>query len=208
MDCILRGIDPTPSRRLFGLDDAQLLRRRARRGAVNRLGVELRVGEGPQAGPWWGSASITHESQRARSAGYCAATGTPTGQPTQPRTRGPDPMYTATFTFAKGTYDEEFHRRDQAIADIAKAIPGYLGEEAWENPATGLISNVYYWRTLEALQQLIDHPLHRAAKNLQDRWLQGYHITIAQVLRSHGDGGIAHPLVAAAPAADPPADAA
>ena len=44
-------------------------------------------------------------------------------------------MYSATFTFAKGEYDDEFHQRDQAIAELAKSIPGYLGEEAWENTA-------------------------------------------------------------------------
>ena len=103
-------------------------------------------------------------------------------------------MYSATFTFAKGDYDDEFHRRDQAIAEVAKAIPGYLGVEAWENPATGLVSTVYYWQTLEALQQLVEHPQHRAAKDRQSRWIRGYHITIAQVLHSYGDGSIAHPL--------------
>lgn len=103
-------------------------------------------------------------------------------------------MYTATFTFAPGEYDDEFHRLDQAIAEAARAIPGYLGEEAWENPANGLVSNVYYWQTLEALQQLMDHPVHREAKARQARWLKGYHVVVAQVLRSHGDGGIAHPL--------------
>ncbi len=112
-------------------------------------------------------------------------------------------MYSATFTFSKGDYDDEFHRRDQAIAEIAKTIPGYLGEEAWENPATGLISTVYYWQTLEALQQLVEHPQHRAAKDLQSRWIRGYHITIAQVLRSYGDGGIAHPLAQASGPASP-----
>lgn len=103
-------------------------------------------------------------------------------------------MYSATFTFAKGQYDGEFHRLDQAIAEVAKAIPGYLGEEAWENPTTGLISTVYYWRTLAALQKLIEHPLYVAAKQQQAKWLNGYHIVIAEVLRSYGDGGIAHPL--------------
>lgn len=103
-------------------------------------------------------------------------------------------MYTATFTFAPGEYDDEFHRLDQAIAETARAIPGYLGEEAWENPANGLVSNVYYWQTLEALQQLMDHPVHREAKARQARWLKGYHVVVAQVLRAHGDGGIAHPL--------------
>lgn len=106
-------------------------------------------------------------------------------------------MYSATFTFAKGQYDDEFHRLDQAIAEVAKAIPGYLGEEAWENPTMGLISNVYYWQTLEALQQLIEHPMHVAAKRKQAKWINGYHVVIAQVVRSYGDDGIIHPLGAA-----------
>ena len=73
-------------------------------------------------------------------------------------------MDTATFTFAKREFDDDFHRLDQAIASAAKAIPGYLGEEAWENAETGLMSNVYYWRTLDALQQLMQHPVHLQAK--------------------------------------------
>lgn len=105
-------------------------------------------------------------------------------------------MYSATFTFAPGDYDAEFHRLDQVIAQVARGIAGYLGEEAWENPSTGLLSNVYYWDTLEALQQLMEHPVHLEAKRQQAQWLQGYHVVIAQVLRSHGDGGIAHPLAA------------
>jgi len=103
-------------------------------------------------------------------------------------------LYTATFTFAKGEYDDEFHQLDQAIAEVAKAIPGYLGEEAWENPASGLISTVYYWRSLEALQQLIDHPKHLAAKQKQAKWINGCHIVIGRVIRSYGDGRIPHPL--------------
>jgi heme-degrading monooxygenase HmoA len=103
-------------------------------------------------------------------------------------------MYTATFTFAPGDYDDEFHRLDAAIAALAKSLPGYLGEEAWENPANGLVSNVYYWESREALQALIDHPDHLAAKRAQARWLKGYQVVIAEVLASYGDGGIAHPL--------------
>lgn len=106
-------------------------------------------------------------------------------------------MYSATFTFAKGEYDGEFLRLDQAIAEVAKVIPGYLGEEVWENPSTGLISTVYYWETLAALQQLIEHPTHITAKQKQAKWINGYHIVIAQVIRSYGDGGIAHPLATA-----------
>ena len=48
-------------------------------------------------------------------------------------------MYTSAFTFAKRDYDDEFHALDNVIAQIARSIPGYLGEESWENAATGLI---------------------------------------------------------------------
>ena len=40
-------------------------------------------------------------------------------------------MFTATFTFAKRAFDAEFHAMDQAIAEVARATPGYLGEESW-----------------------------------------------------------------------------
>lgn len=103
-------------------------------------------------------------------------------------------MYTSTFTFAPGDYDAEFHALDARIAGMARAIPGYLGEETWENAATGLVSNVYYWDSMDALQQLMNHPSHREAKTAQARWLKGYQVVIAQVVRSYGDGGIAHPL--------------
>jgi heme-degrading monooxygenase HmoA len=103
-------------------------------------------------------------------------------------------MYTSTFTFAKREFDDDFHALDQAIAELARAIPGYLGEESWENPATGLMSNVYYWESLESLQALMAHPAHLAAKQRQARWLRGYQVVIAQVIGSYGDQGIAHPL--------------
>jgi heme-degrading monooxygenase HmoA len=103
-------------------------------------------------------------------------------------------MYTSTFTFAKREFDDEFHALDQAIAQLAKAVPGYLGEESWENPSTGLISNVYYWESLESLQVLMSHPAHLAAKQRQAQWLQGYQVVIARVIGSYGDQGIAHPL--------------
>lgn len=102
-------------------------------------------------------------------------------------------MYSSTFIFATKQFDDAFHRLDQAIAEAAKSIPGYLGEESWENPANGLVSNVYYWDSLEALQQLMAHPKHLEAKAAQERWLNGYQVIVSQVLRSYGDARIAHP---------------
>lgn len=96
-------------------------------------------------------------------------------------------MYSSTFIFAKKEYDEDFHRLDEAIAQAAKDIPGYLGEETWENPSTGLISNVYYWDSLEALQALIHHPTHLEAKARQENWLNGYQVVISQIIKTYGD---------------------
>jgi len=104
------------------------------------------------------------------------------------------PVFAATFTFAKRQFDDAFHQLDGRIAEVARSIPGYLGEEAWENPATGLLCNVYYWSSLEALQALMHHPAHLEAKAGQARWLDGYQVVVSQVLRVYGDGRIAHPL--------------
>jgi heme-degrading monooxygenase HmoA len=103
-------------------------------------------------------------------------------------------MFTATFTFAKGEFDEDFHALDGAIARQARALPGYLGEESWENPATGQVSNVYYWESLEALRPLMQLPEHLQAKAAQARWLRGYQVVIAQVVGNYGDGLLPHPL--------------
>ncbi|HEV7856331.1 MAG TPA: antibiotic biosynthesis monooxygenase [Herminiimonas sp.] len=108
-------------------------------------------------------------------------------------------MYSSTFIFAKKQFDDEFHRLDQSIAAAAKAIPGYLGEETWENATTGLISNVYYWDSLESLQALIQHPIHLEAKAAQSNWLDGYQVIISQILRAYGDAKFAHPVNAQEP---------
>jgi heme-degrading monooxygenase HmoA len=105
-------------------------------------------------------------------------------------------MYASTFIFAKGEFDEEFHRLDQQIAEAARSTPGYLGEEAWENPSTGLVSNVYYWESLEALQALVSNKRHLEAKSKQENWLNGYQVVISQVIKVYGDGKLSSLLPA------------
>jgi heme-degrading monooxygenase HmoA len=102
-------------------------------------------------------------------------------------------MYSATFIFDKKQFDDAFYALDAAIAEAAKQSEGYLGEESWENAETGRVCNVYYWRDLESLQALIQHPKHLEAKAKQANWLNGYQIVIAEVIRAYGDGTIAHP---------------
>jgi heme-degrading monooxygenase HmoA len=102
-------------------------------------------------------------------------------------------MYSATFIFDKKQFDTEFYTLDKAIAEAAKNTTGYIGEEAWENAETGRISTVYYWESMDGLQELMKHPKHLEAKAAQAKWLDGYHVVIAQVLRAYGDGTFAHP---------------
>jgi len=97
-------------------------------------------------------------------------------------------MYSSTFIFATKRFDEAFYRLDEAIATAARSIDGYLGEESWTDTGNGLVSNVYYWQSLEALQTLMQHPAHLKAKAAQAQWLNGYQVVIAQVLRTYGDG--------------------
>lgn len=97
------------------------------------------------------------------------------------------PMYSSTFIFAAKQFDDTFHRLDEAIATAARSIDGYLGEESWEDTGKGLVSNVYYWQSLEALQSLMQHPAHLEAKAAQAQWLNGYQVVISQVLRTYSD---------------------
>jgi heme-degrading monooxygenase HmoA len=106
-------------------------------------------------------------------------------------------MYSSTFIFAKKQFDDTFHRLDADIAAVAKSIPGYLGEESWENTQTGLVSNVYYWESLEALQCLVRHPRHLEAKAAQANWLDGYQVIISEVIRTYGDARLSQALPAA-----------
>jgi heme-degrading monooxygenase HmoA len=96
-------------------------------------------------------------------------------------------VFSSTFIFAKKQYDDEFHALDAVIAEVAKNTPGYLGEESWENSTTGQVSNVYYWDSLEALQQLMKHLSHLEAKQKQSKWLNGYRVEISEIIRTYGD---------------------
>lgn len=101
-------------------------------------------------------------------------------------------MYSAAFIFEPGTYDEKFHALDALIEAAALATPGYLGAETWKS-ADGSKSNAtYFWETEEALRAFSVHPSHLEAKRQYTRWYKSFHIVISQVLRSYGDGALAH----------------
>ena len=102
-------------------------------------------------------------------------------------------MYSATFTWEPGEYDDEFHRLNDVIEGVAKALDGYLGVESWQSTEGGRRSAVYYWDSLDTLKQFSKHPAHLKAKKQYARWYNGYHIIVSEVLRSYGDDAFGHP---------------
>ncbi len=101
-------------------------------------------------------------------------------------------MYAAAFIFEPGTYDDRFHALDADIEAAAVANPGYLGRETWRSEDGARYNATYYWTDLDALKTFSSHPQHLEAKRNYQRWYKGFHIVISEVIRSYGDGALAH----------------
>jgi len=54
-------------------------------------------------------------------------------------------MFQAAFMFRPGRVTGEFEAFTARINERAAEISGFLGEEAWRSPDTGLRLAVYYW---------------------------------------------------------------
>ena len=103
-------------------------------------------------------------------------------------------MISATFTFRPGVYDGEFHRLDAIIMDVAIATPGYVGAERWWSEDRSERSVVYYFESQEALRAFSRDETHLEAKRQSKRWYEAYRVVIAEVISTHADGEMIHPL--------------
>ena len=83
-------------------------------------------------------------------------------------------MFSVSFIFRPGAYDEEFHRLDAATQAIAEATKGFLGSEAWWSDDRAVCNAVYYWEDRRQLAVYARAIPHRAAKARYDRWYDGY----------------------------------
>ncbi|WP_245591257.1 antibiotic biosynthesis monooxygenase [Derxia gummosa] len=92
----------------------------------------------------------------------------------------PTPV-SATFIFIGHGIETSAHAFEDEIAVAARGLPGYLGEQSWGNPATGLAARVIYWESAEALDALMRHPAQYAAEAAQGRELDGYRVVVAEV---------------------------
>ena len=101
-------------------------------------------------------------------------------------------MFSAAFIFEPGAYDARFHELNALIDAAARATRGFLGSESWRSPDDSRANATYYWESLDALRDFSQHPRHVEAKREYQRWYRGYHIVVSEVIRSYGDGTLAH----------------
>ena len=101
-------------------------------------------------------------------------------------------MYSVSFIFEPGDYDARFHELNALIDAAAQATPGYLGVESWRSADGRRANATYYWDSLDTLREFSAHPRHVEAKRQYRKWYRGYHIVIAEIVRSYGDGTFMH----------------
>jgi heme-degrading monooxygenase HmoA len=101
-------------------------------------------------------------------------------------------MHSLSFHFRPGTYDEDFHRLDAQIQQIAEATPGYLGTEMWVSEDGVRRNAVYYWADLAHLKDFSRSAQHLRAKREYARWYDGYQVVVAEISAAYGDGRYEH----------------
>lgn len=102
-------------------------------------------------------------------------------------------MYSASFIWEPGEYDDDFHRLNETIDNVAASLPGFLGVDSWQSADGSRRNAVYYWDSLDTLQTFSKHPAHLEAKKRYLSWYKGFHIIVSEVLRSYGDDRFEHP---------------
>lgn len=101
-------------------------------------------------------------------------------------------MFSISFIFKPGKYDDEFHRLDTQIQETARLTPGFLRSETWVSPDGALTNAVYYWSDLDHLRDFSRDANHLQAKSEYSRWYDGYQIVVAKVTATYGDGRLDH----------------
>ncbi len=101
-------------------------------------------------------------------------------------------MFSASFIWEPGEYDDEFHRLNDIIDKVAQSLPGFRGVDGWQTADGSRRNAIYYWDSLDTLKAFSRHPVHLEAKKQYARWYNGYHIVVSEVLRSYGDEAFPH----------------
>jgi heme-degrading monooxygenase HmoA len=94
------------------------------------------------------------------------------------------PYYAVIFTSLRTEGDEGYSAMADAMAELAKDQPGYLGIESARD---GLGITVSYWASLEAIKNWKENMKHRAAQKLgKEKWYSSFKTRICKVERDYG----------------------
>jgi heme-degrading monooxygenase HmoA len=101
-------------------------------------------------------------------------------------------VFSISFIFKPGTYDDEFQRLDAAVGAVAKSTEGFLGSESWWSKDGTKCNAIYYWADLKHLSDFAQAMPHKEAKASYDRWYHGYQVVVAEIRSAYGDGRLEH----------------
>jgi heme-degrading monooxygenase HmoA len=96
------------------------------------------------------------------------------------------PYYAVIFTSVRTVVDEGYSETAERMLDLAKQMPGYLGEESTRNDIGITVS---YWASLEDISNWKKHPEHQLAQqNGREKWYSAYKTRICKVERDYEFG--------------------
>lgn len=94
------------------------------------------------------------------------------------------PYYAVIFTSLRTEGDDGYGAMAEAMVELAKQQPGYLGMESARD---GLGITVSYWKDLESIAAWKANVKHLAAQEAgRERWYSGFKTRIARVERDYG----------------------
>ena len=97
----------------------------------------------------------------------------------------PDPPYYAViFTSFRTDGDNGYGEMAEAMVELAKAQPGFLGIESARD---GLGITVSYWQSHEAIKAWHENATHRLAQRKgYEAWYQSFKTRVCKVERDYG----------------------
>jgi heme-degrading monooxygenase HmoA len=98
----------------------------------------------------------------------------------------PGPCWAVIFSSQRGAEDAEgYARTADAMVELARQQPGYLGVESARG-ADGFGITVSYWASEDAIRAWKEVVAHRAAQRMgRERWYRHYELRVARVERAY-----------------------
>lgn len=98
-------------------------------------------------------------------------------------TTPPPPYYAVIFTSIRTEVDNGYNVMSDAMDELSKKQPGYLGIESARD---GLGITVSYWRSLEDIKNWKNNTSHQfAQKTGREKWYEDFKVRICKVERDY-----------------------